>query len=401
MYEILHVVYAPSFMIGGINSYVNEIFKFTKSKNHNIGIVYIDKIVNSNSDLIIRDKKKIKKIYRIYKSFYDLLPLKIKEYIKLKSIEKNLLKIKDKINKDTIFHIHSVLLYDIIRKNFKDNKIILTLHGYYTYEHLSDGDIKVNSKQFYNMLNLEKNIYTKVDAVIAVDKNLFEHCKKLSPNANVFMKPNFVDNLKFKPISKDKKIKLKKQFNVEHKLVFLTTRRLELKNGVHILAKAITLLSDEIIKNSVFFIVGDGSERTKIEKILSNTNASIKLLGSIPHEGIVTYYQLSDVFIIPSINTEGVEEATSISTLEAMACGNIVIASNIGGLKILIEDNKNGFLVEQNNALQLKEKIEYVYNNYKNLENIKLEARNTIEKKFSIENYYVFLNNLYNKVRVN
>ena len=399
MYEMVHVVYAPSFMVGGINTYVNEIFKYFNKKNNSVGIVYIDKIINNVHDFNELDQFKINSIYKIYKKIYDKLPLKTKEYVKLKNIEKKLIQIKNKVNKDTIFHIHSVLLYDIVKKHFRDNKTVLTLHGYYTYEHLSDGDVSENSKKYYKMLNIEKKVYNKADKIIAVDKKLFNHCKTLLPNANVCMKPNFVDNIKFKPISNNKKMELKKKLGLDNKIVYITTRRLEIKNGVHVFAKAIDELSEDVKRNSFFLIVGDGSEREKIEKILKNSKKNILMPGSIPHDKIIEYYQLSDIFVIPSISIDNVEEATSISTLEAMSCGNIVIASNIGGLKILIEDNKNGFLVDENNPLQLKEKIEYVYNNFDKLDEIRNNAINTIKEKYSIENYYHFLIDVYASVK--
>src|SRR2546425_7533059 len=47
----------------------------------------------------------------------------------------------------------------------------------------------------------------------------------------------------------------------------------------------------------------------------------------------------------PSIPVVGVEEATSLFALEAMACGKPVVASAIGGLKEMIRNRENGILV--------------------------------------------------------
>jgi glycosyltransferase involved in cell wall biosynthesis len=53
------------------------------------------------------------------------------------------------------------------------------------------------------------------------------------------------------------------------------------------------------------------------------------------------YYTQADVLLLPS-RTEGVP----LAALEAMSFGNIVIATNVGGLNEVIENGKNGFLLD-------------------------------------------------------
>ncbi len=50
------------------------------------------------------------------------------------------------------------------------------------------------------------------------------------------------------------------------------------------------------------------------------------------------------------------------TVLEAMSLGKAVIASNIGGVKEIIEDGVNGLLVEPNRPEQITEKILYLFN---------------------------------------
>ena len=51
------------------------------------------------------------------------------------------------------------------------------------------------------------------------------------------------------------------------------------------------------------------------------------------------------------------EEGMSSTLLEAMACGTCILASNIEGISEIIENNKNGVLVEPNNSDELSNKI--------------------------------------------
>ena len=57
-------------------------------------------------------------------------------------------------------------------------------------------------------------------------------------------------------------------------------------------------------------------------------------------------YGASDIVLVPSIHSYGVEEATSISALEAMGSGSPVVAGAVGGLKEIFEHEKDGLLVE-------------------------------------------------------
>jgi glycosyltransferase involved in cell wall biosynthesis len=50
-------------------------------------------------------------------------------------------------------------------------------------------------------------------------------------------------------------------------------------------------------------------------------------------------------------------EATSSTLLEAMGCKTCIIASNVGGNKEIIKNNKTGVLIEPNNAEKLLDKI--------------------------------------------
>lgn len=57
------------------------------------------------------------------------------------------------------------------------------------------------------------------------------------------------------------------------------------------------------------------------------------------------YYQCADIVVIPSVPSQGVEEATSLSMLEGMACAKPVMVTDIGGLKETVVDGSNGYMV--------------------------------------------------------
>ncbi|OGP88475.1 MAG: hypothetical protein A2156_03350 [Deltaproteobacteria bacterium RBG_16_48_10] len=90
-----------------------------------------------------------------------------------------------------------------------------------------------------------------------------------------------------------------------------------------------------------------------------------------------------DLVVLPSI----APEAFPLSILEAMSLGKAVIASNIGGVKEIIEDGVNGLLVEPNRPEQITQKIIYLFNHQEIYDTIGQRAREVVIQKYSLRNY--------------
>ncbi|MFS8130649.1 MAG: glycosyltransferase, partial [Candidatus Dojkabacteria bacterium] len=84
----------------------------------------------------------------------------------------------------------------------------------------------------------------------------------------------------------------------------------------------------------------------------------------------ITELKKSDVFILPSIR-----ESFGIVALEAMAMGNILIASDAKGPLEYIVDGVNGFIMRTNE--ELIEKIEFIYNNWNSMPEVIKKGRET------------------------
>jgi D-inositol-3-phosphate glycosyltransferase len=61
-----------------------------------------------------------------------------------------------------------------------------------------------------------------------------------------------------------------------------------------------------------------------------------------PHDRLVEYYRAADVCVVPSRT-----ESFGLVALEAAACGTPVVAANVGGLRLLVDDGVTGFLVDE------------------------------------------------------
>lgn len=109
--------------------------------------------------------------------------------------------------------------------------------------------------------------------------------------------------------------------------------------------------------------------------------AWFKLIGKIPREELMKRYTEVNVICFPSW-----WENMPMVCLEAMLCGGIVIGSNSGGMKEIIEDGKDGFLIQPKNPKAIADKIKFILQlTTEQLHTISINAHNKIINKFSTD----------------
>lgn len=142
-------------------------------------------------------------------------------------------------------------------------------------------------------------------------------------------------------------------------VVFLFAGALRPEKGVEFLARAFARLSEE---NSEARLIIIGGGRLWIEqgwlrsspldtihhRIAEILNPAIErkralLLGIVPPAEIMPYYAASDVLVLPSM----FQETFGLVILEAYSVGRPVIAFRSGGVPELVEDRRNGIIVDQ------------------------------------------------------
>jgi len=99
-------------------------------------------------------------------------------------------------------------------------------------------------------------------------------------------------------------------------------------------------------------VVGDGDMREQYEAKAHELNIVAQFVGKISNEQLPGWYQGASVFALPTEN-----ESFGMVILEALGCGVPVVASAVGGVSSLIEDNVHGFLVEPRDSKAVAQKI--------------------------------------------
>jgi len=144
------------------------------------------------------------------------------------------------------------------------------------------------------------------------------------------------------------------------------------------LSYAIEAISKIKNNNVIFVIIGEGEKRRELEEQAVKLGVSnrVYLIGRL--DSASSYLKAFDLFVLSSIT-----EALPYVLLEAGYASLPVVASDVGGISEIIENNKTGILVYPRNPEQLKNSIEYVL---KNPEKSKLfgdSLNETISKRFT------------------
>lgn len=230
------------------------------------------------------------------------------------------------------------------------------------------GCVKTNGIDFWNRNYRMIESAFMCDKMVSVDTNTANWFQTIDfnlGNQKIKVIPNYVDTNEFKPQNDLKK---------KDKIVITYPRRLYEPRGMYLLLNIVDKLFKEY-KNIEIHFVGKGFDEdvNKIKEKMKKYPNRLFCYSSIP-EKMNEVYKKTDISLIPTIYSEG----TSLSCLEAMATGNIVISTRIGGLCDLIIDNYNGYLIEPTEE-DLYNKLKYVLDNYDKQEIIKKRARESAE----------------------
>ncbi len=295
-----------------------------------------------------------------------------------------------------LVHAHDVL--SMIAVQSMTQKKVLTLHGYFARENIEFiKKEKDRAMVFPFLLQLEKEGMKDADYIVAVDQRLKDYV--LSdfnwPVDKVRVMHNAVDTDTFKPVPEEQQRELKKSLGLEKDhYVVLVPRRLVEKNGVVYAVRALRAVKRQDVD---LVIAGDGPERKKIVAEASG-DARAHLLGTVPHDKIVQYYQMADAILIPSVTSHGIQEATSLAMLEGMACGKVSICSDIGGMREIIRNMQNGMLVPEKEPKEIAKAISTVIGNQGLSAEIGTKARECVLQNHSFEAHAKLVFSIYQKV---
>ena len=319
--KIIHVAQSA----GGVAEYLYMLLKNLDSNDYeNILIVSEDYQAQ-----LERFRPYVKNIYIVPMIRNINLKSDIKAIFKVRKIMKK--------EKPDIAYLHSskagaigrlALLFD-----FKV-KILYNAHGWYFNAKISD-----KKKKFFAII--ERILAFKTDKIINISKSEYASALryKVASDKKMCIIENGIDFTKFKDSDKYK-LETRKKLNIgDNQIVIGVVGRLSEQKDPMTSVKAFKKVKEEFPNTKLLF-VGSGELEKNVMQYAKENNLKKDVIITGWVNDVEKYIPAFDIAILPSK-----WEGFGLVLIEYMACKKPIVASNVGGIKDIIQNGINGYLI--------------------------------------------------------
>ena len=176
---------------------------------------------------------------------------------------------------------------------------------------------------------------------------------------------------------------IRRSLKIDKRKVIGVIGRLRWEKGQKILLHAI----NEVIKkipDAMLMVIGDGPDMEDLKKTAEGLGILDHVIwtGAKTPDEVWRLYSIMDVVAVPSIF-----EGFGLTAAEAMAAGVPVVASDVDGLREVVEDGVTGYLIPVKDERALAERLIQVLNNPAQAQTMGSNGRNRVMRIFSIERF--------------
>jgi len=300
----------------------------------------------------------------------------------------NLVKESRKIDAQ-IIHAHWVLpngFAAAIASKILRIPFIISLHG---------SDIFTAGKNFL-FRAVAKWTFQQSSYVTACSQELCDKAKQINKNINIEVIPWGADPEKFKSIDTRDEVREKYGWAPDE-VIISTLGRMVHKKGFSQLLDIVPSLISNTQKIRIV-IGGSGPLESELKEKVVQMGISevVSFPGRVPWDEVSQFFGASDIFVLPSQRDKaGNLDGLPTVLLEAMACGLPCVASNIGGVSLVLESGENGYVFEPNNSSQMADDLTALIHEKKLREKLGDKARSDVIQRFNWDNVAKSLEALY------
>jgi len=196
----------------------------------------------------------------------------------------------------------------------------------------------------------ERIPYQNVDHFFVLTREREEYLSKIVGPEKVEFQTLGIDLNMFRPRDKER-ARIKLDLQLDHKVI-LSVCNLEERKGIEYALRAVRCVISKYPK-VLYLVVGSNVSdyATRLRKLAEDLKISehVRFLGRVePNTLLAWYYNAADVFLLPSL-AEGIPATIK----EAMASGVPVVATRVGGIANVIENQKTGLIVRPGDVDEL------------------------------------------------
>ena len=259
----------------------------------------------------------------------------------------------------------------------------LGIHAVTTVHGFTSGGLR---NRFYEWLQLKA--LRHFNAVVAVSRALKD---RLAASGLDHRRIHVIKNGWYEIAQPLDRLDARRQLNVTNGCFHIGwVGRISREKGLDVLIRALPMLQGLCVKVS---IIGDGPERVQLQNLANE----IGVASCINWHGVIAdasrFFPAFDVLTLTSR-----AEGTPIVLFEAMAANVPIIATEVGGVPDVVGAGE-GLIVQPEDSRAFAEAIRSTYDDKPRAASRAVTARNTLERKFSVEAWLAAYEDVYRRVR--
>jgi glycosyltransferase involved in cell wall biosynthesis len=309
--------------------------------------------------------------------------------------------IKGKWRNRTYIHGHSgYIIYALV--TFVVARLCRTFAYHSIYCPVESSAIIDGKKKVLASNRLARIALLKMDRIVAMSDNIATSLVGLGiPDEKIVVCPPGIDTGKFRPEAERGQAFRKAQGISGDKQVIMYVGNLIASKGLQSLMDAFLLLLEN--HESVHLLItleiaheGFENRFKDLKVFLSSHEISDKvtILGII--DNIECAYNAADVYVLPYLDNNGPSDYP-IAAMEAMSSGVPVVGTTVGAIPELVIAGRTGYLTEPGNVIHLSEKLSDLLSDPHARKEMGVEARNRILHKYSLDQVYNTMLDVYSK----
>jgi glycosyltransferase involved in cell wall biosynthesis len=228
--------------------------------------------------------------------------------------------------------------------------------------HAASADL-TRSDRYLRTRALETYCMTEADLVVTLGEAMRDEIiERGVPARNVVIVPNAVSESFLRPLPSDGG-RLRASLGIQpgEQVVGLVSS-LVAHEGIGTLLEAVKLLGDRGVRARAL-IVGDGPERTALQRQAAGLGLDAVFTGRVPSSKVRDYHAVLDVFVVPRTPDRVCQLVTPLKPVEAMASGLPVVVSSVRALAEIVQDGETGLLFPPLDAGALADQLKQLLDN--------------------------------------
>lgn len=300
------------------------------------------------------------------------------------SLRQRLAEVVEQVQPD-ILHAHSPALNGVaalpIARRF-GLPLVYEVRAFWEDAAVDHGTTREGSMRYRLTRALETHVLKHANAVTCICEGLrTDIIGRGIPAEKVTVIPNAVNIEQFS-LGGQPDLALKNQLGLDDAQVLGFIGSFYAYEGLALLLEALPALLQQAPDVRVLLVGGGPQEQAlKTQAQVLGIADKVIFTGRVPHFEVNRYYDLIDVLIYPRLSMRLTELVTPLKPLEAMAQGQLFIASDVGGHHELIRDGETGVLFRASDATDLTAKTLELLAHPERWPALKTNGRRFVEKE--------------------